>query len=267
MSSWDFIVDNIRFSFSNVTSFETCRGGWKLNYIDKKKGISNFFAQYGNLVHSCMEGYFRGEIDAFDISAYYKNNYSTVVKASPPPYPKGMADNYKQQGQEFFDNFSFNIDDYDVLGVEETAFFDLQMADRKLKFITKPDLLLRQKDFDIVTLLDFKTSNPFRVTKKGLIEDKRKTVNYYKQLYIYSHAIRETMGINVAVIGLWFPRANEIIYKDWDKEEEDEVMVWLREGIENILKEEDFPFDNSDSYFCSNLCSVRHYCPLFGGKS
>ena len=266
MSTWDFIVDNIRFSFSNITSFETCRGGWKLNYIDKKEGVSNFFAQYGNLIHTCMEGYFRGEIDAFDLSAYYADNYSTVVKATPPPYLKGMADNYKQQGQEFFDKFSFNIEDYHVLGVEETAYFDLQVGDRELKFITKPDLLLRSKDFNITSLLDFKTANPFKKTAKGLLEDKRKTENYYKQLYIYSRAIKETQGIDIKVMGLWFPRVDKILYRDWVKEEEDEVMVWLREGIENILKEEDFPFNNSNAYFCTNLCGVRHYCPLFGGK-
>ena len=266
MSSWSFIVENITFSFSSVTSFETCKGGWKLNYIDKKDGISNFFAQYGNLIHDCLEKYFRRELDSFELSEYYRTTYDTVITASPPTYPAGMADNYREQGQDFFDRFFYPIGDYDVLAVEASASFIIPFAGREVKFIAKPDLLLKEKSTGKVFLIDFKTSNPFRKYKDTRVEDKRKTEGYYKQLYVYAHAIRETMGVNVDVMSLWFPRMDAFLNKTWNEFDELETLNWLKSGIENILAEEDFSYNKSNEYFCMNLCSVRHLCPMWGGK-
>jgi hypothetical protein len=263
-SSWDFIIDGMRLSFSSVTSFETCKGGWKLNYIDKVDSIDNFFSQYGKLVHECMEKYFKGELDAFELSGYYRDNFNNFVKAQPPSYPKGMGENYKEQGQDFFDNFTFNIEDYEILAIEDSASFNLDINGESIMFIAKPDLLLKHKDTGLISLLDFKTSNPFRKYKGQNVEDKKKTEGYYKQLYTYAHAVRETKGIQVSILALWFLRmGGEMLTVDWNEFDEKDTLDWLKSGIEKILAEEEFAYDKSNEYFCKNLCSVRHHCPMW----
>ena len=75
MSEYSFILDNIKFSYSGVNTFKNCPHSYKLNYIDAEKNIENAFGQFGLLIHNTMEKYFGGEIDIWDLSDYYEDNY------------------------------------------------------------------------------------------------------------------------------------------------------------------------------------------------
>lgn len=262
MSSLDFIIGEIRFSYSSVSSFDTCAYGWKLSYIDKKERIDNFFSGYGLLVHDCFERFFKKELGAWDLSEHYKKNYSKFVVKDPPPFPAGMAENYRAQGQKFFDNFDFPIDDYTILSVEDKIEFDF----RESKFVAKPDLVVLNNKTGKYVLFDYKTSTPLKVSKATGKEtwDKKKMDSYYKQMLIYAYALRNYRFIPIEEISIWFPRLNKTVTIDWNLEKEKEVMNWLQETIARIRLEEEFVYDNSSKYFCQNLCGVRRSCRYAG---
>ena len=85
MSSYDFFIDGINFSYSSASSFESCPYGFKLNCIDAKSKDNNFFAEYGNLIHEGMAKFFNKELYDFQLSEYYKKFYNTYVIDAPPP--------------------------------------------------------------------------------------------------------------------------------------------------------------------------------------
>lgn len=259
MSSWDFIVDNIRFSYSSLSTFETCPYSFKLTYIDKLLREDNFFGEYGTLVHDCFHQYFAKNLEAFELSGYYKHNYKDIVKSLPPPYPAGMAEKYYEQGLEFFNSFSFDIEKYDVLFNEEKIDFEFENG---VMFVAKPDLVLLEKETGKYILYDYKTSILFRDTKNGgETTDVKKLDGYHRQMFIYTYALRNHgKFIPVDEITLWFTRPNRKVTIPWNAKKEEATIKWLHKMVKKIREEDEFPYNNTNSYFCDNLCSVRLFC-------
>jgi len=259
LSSFDFIIDNIRFSYSSLTTYETCPYSFKLTYIDKLPREDNFYGQYGTLIHNAMYEYFAGNLETYELSGYFVDNYDSVILALPPSYPAGMEERYKEAGLVFFDNFEFNKDNYDIILNEEKLEFDFEEG---VGFVAKPDLVLMDKLTGKFTLVDYKTSAPFRTDKRNGNEtiDKKKMEGYYKQMYIYTYALRNYKFTPIDEITLWFTRPDRKETILWNEEDEDNAIKWLHKTIDKIRKDDKFKYNNENTYFCNNLCSVRIYC-------
>lgn len=259
MSSYDFVVNNMRFSYSSATTFDTCRYAFKLTYIEVlEPKANNFFAEYGTLIHECFEKFFTGELDSFDLSRYYEERYKKVVVTPPPSYPVGMEEKYMEQARVFFENFFFSREEYDVLLVEGKL--DFTIGD--VVMTARPDLVLKNKKTGIISLHDYKTATPFwtdRRTGKE-VRDAKKIDSYYRQMAIYTYALRVAKGIAVDEITLWFPRLNKTLTIPKEEEKETAAIAYVLDTIERIRKEEEFPFNTGSPYFCDNLCSVRNFC-------
>jgi hypothetical protein len=253
---YKMIMDNTVYSHSALTTYENCKYCYKLTYVDKKPRINNFFAEYGLLIHECIEKYFKGELDSYELSDYFTRNYMSSVVSPPPPFPAGMEERYIEQGQLFFDTFYFPLDDYEILGVENEVHFEIA----GLTLTGRPDLVLKEKDTGEVVLLDYKTSMPFRYSYGRKTVDKPKVDGYFRQMYLYCYGLRKDIGIKIDKITLWFPRAADEITRKWQEEEELAATQWAETTIKQIREERDFPYNISNSYFCNFLCGVREDC-------
>jgi len=258
MTDYSFIVDGIRFSYSSTSTFQTCPYSFKLTYLESVPRADNFYAEYGTLVHETLERFFKKELEAYQLSDFYDINYELVVKSPEPPFPMGAGKLYRDQGKYFFDNFNFPIDDYDVLGIEEKIDFTLSGID----VVAKPDLVLKNKETQKTILYDYKTAMPFRTDKwtGKEITDTKKINGYYNQMYLYTYALREHRQIPIDGINLWFTRASREVYIDVDSEKEKEAVARIEDIIKAIKMEKEFPYNNTNPFFCDNLCSVRKFC-------
>jgi len=260
MSSYDFIIDNIRFSYSSSSTFYTCPLAFKLSYIDKvTPRAENFYGEYGLLIHECFEAFFRGEVEAYELSQYYQRKYLEMIKTPCPTPPEGLEETYKRQGKEFFDNFWFDRSAYETLIIEDKIDFELD----GVMLVAKPDLVLRHKETGKTSLVDYKSSIVFRTNKHTGKEttDQKKLTGYYKQLYLYTYALRVHANIPIDDITIWFVRPLErFLTTPWLPEKEEKALGMLRELIAKIKAEEEFKADTSAPYFCNNICSVREYC-------
>jgi len=259
MSGLDFIIENIRFSYSSITTYETCPYSFKLTYIDKCDRIDNFYGQYGNLIHDTMYQFFAGNLDTFELSGYFRDNYVERMSAIPPSYPAGMEEKYKESALEFFDNFEFDKSKFDILLNEEKVEFEF---DEGFMFVGKPDLVLFDKEKGNFLLVDYKTSAPYKIDKRNNREtaDKKKLDGYYKQMYIYTYALRNYKFIPIDNIVLWFTRPSRKVSIKWNESEEENSVEWLHKIINKIKVDEKFIYNNSNAYFCNQLCSVRESC-------
>ena len=259
MSDFDFIIDNIRFSYSSTSTFDTCPYAFKLSYIDYlMPREDNFFAEYGQLVHECMEKYFSGEIDIFELSQYYLSNYDSFVRTPAPPSFTDLGARYREEGLIFFDNFSFPRERYDVILIEDKIDFEYD----GIMFVAKPDLVLFDKKKKKNILYDYKTSMPFKVNKQTQKEttDNKKISGYHNQMYIYAYALREIRNIPIKEIILWFTRAQKELSIPWNKKDEETAMKRVVGIVNDIKKEISFTPNTSNPYFCNNLCGVRNFC-------
>jgi hypothetical protein len=254
-----------------------------LNYIEDVDKESNFFAEYGLFIHAILEKFFKNELEIFELVGWYEDNYSKYVVTPAPSFPAGMAEQYYDDGKEYFENFDFPKDDYEVLTVEDD--FNITFLDNEI--IIKPDLVLKHKKSKKNILCDYKTSVLFKLTtreknciylsKNGLKESyifkatdkKEKLVEYIIQMYLYCLGLRVKHKIQIDEIRLWFIRQDRELIFNFEQTKSDESIDWFQSEINKIknerlwkpitalLEEKEL---KKATYFCNQICNFRSIC-------
>jgi CRISPR/Cas system-associated exonuclease Cas4 (RecB family) len=255
MSNYDYVINNMRFSYSSVSSFETCALGFKLNYIDSEDRVGNWYADYGLLIHQVLEKYFKDELKREWLKDYFVDNYSLVVTSDPPPFPAGIVDKYYADGLIFFDNLPINRDDYDVISIEDK----IEAEHEGIKLVVKPDLIVKEKLTGKTLLMDFKTSKPM----KGKNWDLVKIEGYSNQLLLYAYFLEKVKGIKIDKIQLLFVRLGKVYDIDYSVDNVEKVLSWFVSAIKKIKWEEDWK-ETVNPFFCQQICGVRRSCPYSG---
>lgn len=252
MSQHDFILDNLKYSFSSVNSFENCQYGFYLTYIDANERTNNFFGEFGTLCHSVLEEYFFNRLEQEELEKYFTEQYCIQVVSAPPAFLPNAKEDYFQKGLNYFRNFEFDKSIYNVIIVEEAI--DIIMPD--FKFVVKPDLILQEKKSGKYILVDFKTAN---ILKNGK-PDKVKIKNYLNQFNLYAWGLWNGRQIEISEIQIWFIINNIIETILINNDDIMNTLDWFRNNIQNIKNEEDFVANNKNSFFCNQLCSVSQFC-------
>lgn len=256
MSDYEFIFDNLRWSFSNLKSFEQCPFEWLLKYVECERGVENIYGQFGSLCHKALELYLKGEMPRGTILDYYIDNFNSYVEYSADD-KYGTRDKLYRIGYEFFNNFKLDLSNCKIIGVEQKLEFDFYGN----TFVGIIDLSYKDANGDLV-ILDHKTAeSPFN--KSGGVK-KNKTdalLGYKRQLYIYCYGFYKRYGRMPKKIGWNFIRDNKVVLLDVDKKEYEDAISWARDTIVKIYKTEQFK--KVDNYFyCTHLCQYRKICYL-----
>jgi len=249
-----FILGGKTWSYSSVSSYETCPYGFRLSYIAMEERQGNFFSDFGLFIHKILELYFTNELELDDLLDYYEENYYDSMYYNAPRYPANMAENYRSAGRKYFENFKFDKTLYDIVAVEDTIF----STHNGIKLVTKPDLILKEKSTGKYSLVDFKTA---RLKPNGKQRDTQ-IAQYMRQFLLYCYFFWVEKDIQINNIEIWFIRNNQIIIKDIDPMQVAETMEWFTGTIDNILNEENWDpnLSKKNKYFCSEICSFRNCC-------
>lgn len=245
MSSYDFLIDNMEWSFSRLNSFYQCPWQFKLQYIDCEQGETNFFSEYGSLIHTILEDYAKNKLEIYELADYYEKIYYDVVKhGAPPNMYVDLEQKYYAAGYDYLFNFE-GFGDFEIVEAEKELHFNIGSY-RITGFI---DLLLRdnEKNFHIY---DHKSS-----TVKS--KNSKKAQEYWKQLYLYSIGIYEEYGVYPVKLHINVFKENKIYTIDFDIKEVEKVKQWVIDTIELLKKEEEF-LPRSDSFFCNFVCAYRN---------
>lgn len=251
-----FIIENMIWSFSRLNSFYQCPFSWREKYINCNRGIKNFFSEYGSFIHSILEKYAKEELSLFEISQYYEDNFfDNVTYDAPPNRYVDIKESYYNKGLEYLDNIDLDLSEYEILGVEKDVKFTIA-GHEMIGFI---DLLLRDKDGNII-VVDHKSAS-LKFNKNGKIckGDEKHFTEFKRQLYLYSLAVIEEYGIEPKQLWWNMFRDCKWIKIDFDKEEFEEAKKWAEETVK-LIEEEETWFPNPDYYFCNYLCDQRECC-------
>ncbi len=256
---YSFIIANIKFSNSSANTFNNCALAFKLQYIDAKPKIENFYSQFGNLVHTTLEMYFESKLDIFELSEYFRTHFTTDITAPPPAFPKGLVNRYFEEGLEFFNNFSWDRDGIDIIFRETFIDGIIDGVD----VVVKPDLVVNEKATGRTVLIDYKTAS---IKKAGRM-DKKKIEEYKKQMFLYCYIIGVQKSIRIDTVRLLFIREpiDNLVEIEYNELDGKAVADQLTETIEKIKAEQEWKPKKID-YFCENLCSVRLSCPAYLAK-
>lgn len=258
MNEFDFIIDGMTWSFSRLNSFySSCPKSWKEIYIDCKPKCSNAFGEFGSTVHKCLERYFKGEIEEWDLVEEYKNEYNNTVKTSFPPNAyANLEEKYYKQGLNYFENFSFDKDKYDILGIEKKVEFEI---DGK-PFVGFIDLLLRIKETGEIIIWDHKSAS-IKFNKNGSVskKDADHFKSFQRQLYLYALPIIKEYG-RVDYLEWNMFRDGALVKIPFNQKDFEETYQWASDTIKAIENTTEF-LPKFDYYYCANLCDVRTECP------
>ena len=266
-NDYSFIIDSMVWSFSRLNGFYICPREWFQVYINCEEKADSFAAQFGSYMHKILELYAKGELDIFELSKYYEENYSENVTCDPPPNKYvDLGQKYYDAGLAYLDNINLELEKYEILGVEKKLDFKIGDYD----FVGYIDLLLRDKENQEVIILDHKSAN-IGILKSGKIakKDREHFEDFKRQLYLYSMPIIEEYG-HVDKLKWNLFKEQRFIEIHWNKEEYDTSIKWCIDTIEAIKNETSWrgnealikalSEDKSEPFYCRFLCSQRFNC-------
>jgi len=232
---------------------------WFLNYIEAKENKQNAFSQFGNHIHTCLEKYFKGELEIWDLVKYYQDHYNENVTALFPPYPAGMAENYYNEGLSFLEEFDFDKSLYEIINIE--GYIDDEFEG--IKIVVKPDLVLKSKETGKYILLDYKTKK-----LKGNKNDDKTIEEYKRQFVLYASILWSKLSIEISEIQIWFIRNKQVVIVPFTPEEAFDNLQWFKGVVDKIKQEEKWEpnLSKESKYFCDQICSMHEACKYRNGS-
>lgn len=267
MNNYDFILDEMTWSYSRLSEFINCPKAFYLNYIQKKEGIDNAFGQYGSFIHKLHEDYLNGDLFLFELSDHYKDNFTSKVTAYFPPMKnrQSMAEIYYNKGLEYFDTFQ-GFNHREILDIEQKFNFKIN----KYNFVGIIDLITKNKNNEY-EIIDHKTTGKKHTTRLSnklkqngyisLINETKKYVPFelFVQQYIYCIPFKNKYGFYPNYLSLNMCNINDLYTIEFNKDDFDKSIQWCINTIENIYKETVFN-ENNNQFYCDFICGQGLNC-------
>lgn len=222
-----------------------------LTYLFEQEQTKNAFAQYGTFAHEILDLYARGELEGYQLLSEFELRYDSEVTAEFPLLKNGksMGENYYNNAIEYFSNFN-GFGEYEIINSESR--FEVQFDD----FIFNGIIDLTMKSGDDIIICDHKSKAGFKDAEEEKI--------YKRQLYLYAHYIYEKYGKYPKTLMFNLFRLGEYIKYEFNKDDFDEAVNWMREVVSKIRK----LHSSYNYFFCHNICGHGvgdGICPLKDG--
>lgn len=251
-----------RYSFSKIESFRHCPMAFYLTYVDSPGSddeLPGYYSQFGSLMHSLLEEYFKGELPDFLLADEWRRRYDDVVTVPPPPYPAGFGEKNYNAAVSYLENFHGFGYGFEVISVEKK--FVLDIHGYKISGIA--DLVLRNRETGGIFVVDHKTKSDTSM--------KKDYDTYRKQLYLYAIWVKEEYGVWPEKLAFNMVKSGKLIEETFDNRMVDQTIEWLLSGIRDIEAcsvFEDWPScipadEEREPYFCKQICGVNPSCDRY----
>ena len=100
----NFLVSTMTWSYSRLKAYEDCPYSWYLKYLECEKGESNFFAEYGSLIHKILEQFYTGKMKRTEMLPYYLQHFYPDIQHFAPT--DAIYWNYYRQGMNYLCGFT-----------------------------------------------------------------------------------------------------------------------------------------------------------------
>ena len=236
-----------RYSFSKLSSFNTCKYGYWLTYIEHQKGVGNCFSSYGTEVHSLMERYAKNELSLWDLASTYEWEFESAVPEEFPslPFCANLKELYYELGLNYLRNFG-GYPKYKILEVEKQ--FDIDIDDWTFNGVI--DLVYEDEQGRLI-VHDYKSKSSFK--------SKAEQKEYARQLYLYSLHIKEKYGRYPDILRFMMFRKETAVDIPFKMDGLTEAVHWAKNTVQSIRNCWDFS-PSCEEFFGNNLCNHRESC-------
>lgn len=265
MNKYDFILDQMKWSFSRLECYERCSQCFFLQYIMKKDSQNGFFSQYGGFGHKLLEKYFKNELFSFELAKEFKDKYTSKVTAYAPPNKScDLSARYFEQGKQYFENFN-GLEDYEILEVEKQ--YDFKIDNYDFTGIIDLEVKNNNGNLEIVDHKSKSKQEQKRIKKDNinnfvkLIDSRYIPFQMAIQQYLYCIPVYNTYGEYPEYLNFNMFRINDWYKFKFNKEDFESSKKWAIDTINNIYNENKWLKGNNVSdFWCSYTCGVNQSC-------
>lgn len=243
------IIDEMVWSYSRITTYETCPYRFFLTYILKLDKKRLFFSDYGSFIHSIIEKYLTGELKRKELDRYYLSEFQNNVVGRAPNL--SIFKNYFQQGLLYMKNFTFPYDN--VLEVEKKINFEIKGK----PFVGFIDAVA--KDTGVIVVDNKSRDLKQRSTRKKPTKSDEELDKYLRQLYLYCIGILNEYKELPEKLCFNCFRSGTIITEPFVQEKFEDAQNWALEMIDTIRNTTEWT-PNIDYFVCNHLCDMCHHC-------
>lgn len=253
MSVYKKLLDNMVWSYSRLSTYNSCPYAWYRRYIEKEYGEGTFYADNGKAMHTVFEELTSGVLNIEDAPSRYLELFGEIENVEKPHIMDKTFDlcvNYLCEMPEDI------LEEYHVVGSE----IEMNFKIGKYDFIGYIDLLL-QDGMDNLIVVDHKSTERF-LKKDGKPKASTKEMfdGYKKQIYLYAEAVYQKFGEYPTKLVFHHFKDNGVLTTvPFNKEECEEAKKWALETIKKIYKDEEFLAVPKTGY-CWRLCDYRNDC-------
>lgn len=250
---YGFIIDDMEWSYSRLSSFDDCKYGWYLKYIEGiPKSRKCFFSSYGGFIHKVLEQYLSGKLTMDGAVSYFLDNYDEAVQGTAPN--EKIANNFFNMSLDYIqtlDQFPF----HEIVDTEKEVLFRIDGH----KFVGFIDVLARDEGGGL-HIIDHKSHRLRKRSGRKIQTSYDKELDQYlRQQYLYSIPVYEEFGEYPKTISFNCYRFNQIITQDFNPEFLDRTKQWAISQIDKIRNENEWQAA-PDAFRCAYLCDNADSC-------
>lgn len=259
------LPSDFRYSFSKIASFEQCPMSFYLTYVENPGSddeLPGYFSQYGSLMHSILEGYYKGDLPEFCLADEWRSRYESEVTVAPPPFPKGFGEKNYDAAVRYLEDFPGLPSGAEVISVEQK--FVIDIGGYPVSGIA--DLVVGYPEDNEVIIVDHKTKSAASMKKEYQL--------YRKQLYLYAIWFKEWSGSYPTKLRFNMVKDGTFIDEEFDESMVEETKQWFIDGIHKIeacdvfgnwqdcITQEEYD-KCKEPYFCKWICGVNPSCEKY----
>ena len=251
---YSFLINNMEFSYSRLTSYEMCKQQWLLNYIFHEPKQSGFFAQYGSFMHSVLESHLKKEITADEALIFYITHFDQSVTGRAPS--EKMRHSFFKQGIDYLSGLDFPHKN--IVAVEERVEFEID----SIPYVGYVDVLSEDGGLIITDhkshpLFPYSKNHTTRPTKDDLELD-----SYLRQQILYAYGIKQKYGEYPIKLEFNSFRKRTFVSVPFSESMIEPTLAWASNTHKTIANTTDWA-PTIDYFVCNNLCDVNKSCPYF----
>lgn len=248
--SYSPLIDQMVWSYTRITTFDSCPYQWYMKYIKHYKEAPQFYSSYGSFIHELIEKYYKGEISKEGMAARFLIDFKNKVQGKRPK-PE-IVDSYIHAGLDYlrgFKPFPFNM-----LAVEKKVEFKIGGR----PFIGFIDYV-GEKDGEIYIIDNKSRKLKPRSNRKTPTVNDKDLDKMLRQMYIYSTAIKDEYGKFPKELCFNCFRNNQFIREPFSIDAYEEAVNWATESIDAIRQSSEFP-PQIEFMQCMYLCGLNDEC-------
>lgn len=256
---YSVITSGMIWSYSRISSFNSCPYKFFLTYIKPCSQQPLFFSGYGSFIHELLADYYSGKKSREDVVNEYLTEFRTRIIGRAPD--KKIFTNYFHQGLSHLKGLVKPKNR--ILAVEDKVSFQVG----GYPFIGYIDLLLQDPENGDITILDHKSrSLKQRSTRGRYTKSDEELDRYLRQLYLYAIPIERTYGVLPTHLMFNCYRTGTLIQEHFSLTAYQAAKEWANQSIEDIIHADDFR-PHMDYYFCKHICDVHDSCEYYAMQS